>query len=59
MAVKVISTTTKQVTCHKCKSVLEYAYTDTYTKCFSDYGGGSEICRGINCPVCKSFVDAK
>jgi len=59
MAVTVISMSKKEVTCHTCKCVLEYRYTDTYTKKFSDYTGVSEICRGIDCPVCKSFVEVK
>ena len=59
MAVIVISMSTKQVTCHSCKSILEYKYHDTYTKRFTDYGGGSETYRGIDCPVCKSFVEVR
>lgn len=59
MAVKVISWSKKEVTCYSCKSVLEYIYSDTREMRYTDYGGGSELCRGIDCPVCKSFVEVK
>jgi hypothetical protein len=59
MAVKVISLSKKEVTCHSCKSVLEYVYYDTREVRHTDYGGGTDTYRGIDCPVCKSFVETK
>lgn len=44
----------KKVTCHKCKSVLEYEFTDITTTSESDYSGCSEMVSRINCPVCQS-----
>lgn len=59
MVIKVISTPNREATCWKCKSVLSYKYSDLRQERFSDYGGGSELCKGFNCPVCKTFVTAK
>ena len=59
MVVKVISTASAQVTCRKCKSVLEYVFQDTREVRHIDYGGCTEIYRGIDCPVCRSFVEVK
>ena len=59
MVVKVISTGTTQVTCWKCKSVLEYTFQDTKEVKSYDYGGGCDIDRGFDCPICNSFVKTK
>lgn len=59
MVIKVISTPSNEITCRKCKSVLSYEYTDLRQERFTDYGGGSKLCKGFDCPVCKTFVEVK
>lgn len=56
--VKVISMGTATTSCYKCKSILEYKYHDTREVKSYDYGGGCDIERGFDCPVCGSFVKA-
>lgn len=59
MVVKVISLSKKEVICYSCKCVLEYTYYDTREVRHTDYGGGTDTYRGIDCPVCKAFVETK
>lgn len=53
MAVTVVQNQkTNQTECYRCKSVLQYVYTDIKHKITSDYTGGRESVNYIECPVC-------
>jgi hypothetical protein len=57
--VKVISVGALQITCHKCKSVLEYTHSDIREYHDYDYGGGHDIYRGFNCLICNTLLTPK
>lgn len=62
MAVRIINpepdpSVLKQVICRKCGVKLEYAPIDVTSKEVSDYGGGSDTYRYIECPNCKNKID--
>jgi hypothetical protein len=57
--VKVISVGALQITCNKCKSVLEYTHSDIKEYHDYDYGGGHDIYRGFNCPICNTLLTPK
>ena len=40
----------KQVTCRKCASILEYVPNDIETRTVTDYTGGRDITKFIQCP---------
>lgn len=44
----------KQTTCHKCRTVLEYEFTDITTTYERDYTGCGDTVSRIHCPVCQS-----
>jgi RNase P subunit RPR2 len=43
----------KQTTCYKCKTVLEYEFNDIVTTVERDYTGCGDSVSRINCPVCN------
>jgi RNase P subunit RPR2 len=47
----------KQVTCGKCKSLLEYTQNDVQKyEINHDYLGDYDVVTGVKCPVCGSIV---
>lgn len=46
----------KRCSCKNCASELEYTINDTRTEVHTDYGGGRDQVRYIQCPVCNSKV---
>lgn len=62
--VKIISTVphssvVKEVVCKNCGSTLSYVPMDIRQETHHDYGGGSDLFRYIQCPVCNNKVGAK
>lgn len=57
--VKVITVGAFQITCYKCKSVLEYTHSDIKAHHHYDYGGGHDINYAFNCPVCNTLLTPK
>lgn len=49
----------RHVSCGNCASILEYTLKDTYTRVISDYGGGSDTYRFLNCPCCDEQISVK
>ncbi len=56
MAVIVNSKKTFNCACSRCKSDLQYEYTDTREYVSTDYTGGKDYYRVIDCPVCRNLV---
>ena len=48
---------TKKATCRHCSSILEYLPIDVIEESRADYGGGSDIYKWIECPVCDKEVN--
>lgn len=42
----------KQTSCANCAAVIRYTDSETVVKIYSDYGGGSDTYRELNCPRC-------
>ncbi|QFR55737.1 hypothetical protein JC221_091 [Yersinia phage JC221] len=53
--VTVVSVTPKQVSC-RCGAVLSYTPQDIKEKVSTDYTGGRDVYRMIQCPVCNKEV---
>ena len=41
-----------EVDCSKCFSTLSFYMNEVREEKYTDYGGGSEICKVITCPSC-------
>ncbi len=61
MAVTVISrkhpSATKRVICMNCGAELEYTKSDTRTKVSTDYTGGKDTYRYLDCPECRNAIN--
>ena len=61
MAIEVISrkhsTATKIVVCSNCGSELRYTNADTREETRTDYTGGKDIYRYIDCPDCHKSIN--
>lgn len=57
MAVTVVVQAKYHKTCGKCKSELEYIYSDVQEyKINHDYLGDYDVVAGIRCPTCSNVV---
>lgn len=55
MVVRIVSQPiTKETTCHKCRTVLQYEYGDMIVSMEHDYTGCGESVARIKCPVCTT-----
>lgn len=52
--VQVVQSRTFQCTCYKCKSVLEYQYSEVKQGIDCGYDGSRDAYQYIVCPVCQS-----
>ena len=55
MAITIVGQDTKHVkqcSCRNCAAILEYTMADTQTRKDTDYTGGSDIVRFVQCPRC-------
>lgn len=46
----------KQTTCRNCAAIIAYTDSETVTKVYRDYGGGSDSYREFNCPRCGNLL---
>jgi transcription elongation factor Elf1 len=49
----------KEVICKNCGATLQYTPNDVKRETVTDYGGGSDIIRTIQCPPCGQPVGVK
>ena len=49
----------KEAVCRNCGSTLQYVPRDIKERTVSDYGGGREIVRYIDCPTCSDRVTVR
>lgn len=47
---------TKETTCHKCRSFLQYEFTDMIVSVERDYTGSADNVARITCPVCSTLT---
>lgn len=62
MAVEVIGESDKakkETTCSNCAAILRYTLADTKTETRTDYGGGSDTYRVLECPKCHKKIDVE
>lgn len=61
MSIRVVKTkpaksAVKQVVCDNCGATLEYVLNDVKERHGTDYGGGPDGAKWIDCPNCKKNV---
>lgn len=57
MVVRIVSQPiTKETTCNKCRTVLQYEFTDMIVSMERDYTGCGENVARVTCPVCSTLT---